>query len=49
VGEDAYADVQDMLEHHREGLTLDVYEIVKQRLQGRKAAKKADAPVHQHG
>jgi hypothetical protein len=44
VGEDAYADVQDMLEHHREGLTLDVYEIVKQRLKGRKAEKKAEAP-----
>lgn len=43
VGEDAYADVQDTLEHHREGLTLDVYEIVKQRLKGRKAAQKEEA------
>jgi hypothetical protein len=49
VGDDAYADVQDMLEHHREGLGLDVYEIVKQRLRARKAAKKEDAPVHQQG
>jgi hypothetical protein len=49
VGGDAYADVQDMLEHHRDGLTLEVYEVVKQRLKGRKAAKKADAPVHQPG
>jgi hypothetical protein len=40
VGDEAYADVQDMLEHHREGLTLDVYEIAKQRLKGRKATKK---------
>jgi hypothetical protein len=40
VGDEAYADVQDMLEHHREGLTLDVYEIVKQRLKARKSTKK---------
>jgi hypothetical protein len=49
VGDDAYGDVQDMLEHHREGLGLDVYEIVKQRLRARKAAKKEDTPVHQQG
>jgi hypothetical protein len=49
VGGDAYADVQDMLEHHRDGLTLEVFEVVKQRLKSRKAAKKADAPVHQPG
>jgi hypothetical protein len=49
VGDDAYADVQDMLEHHREGLGLDVYEIAKQRLRARKAAKQEDTPVHQQG
>jgi hypothetical protein len=47
VGDEAYADVQDMLEHHREGLVLGVYEIVKQRLRARKAAKQGDTPVHQ--
>jgi hypothetical protein len=40
VGDDAYADVQDMLDHHREGLALEVYEVVKRRLQDRKAALK---------
>jgi hypothetical protein len=49
VDAEAYADVQDMLEHHPEGLILDVYEIVKQRLRARKAAKKEDTPVHQQG
>ena len=49
VGDEASADVQDMLEHHPEGLVLDVYEIVKQRLRARKAAKKEDTPVHQQG
>jgi hypothetical protein len=34
---------QDMLDHHRDGLALDVYEVVKQRLRGRKAAQKEDA------
>jgi hypothetical protein len=48
VGEEASADVQDMLEHHPEGLVLGVYEIVKQRLRARKAAKKEDTPVYQH-
>jgi hypothetical protein len=47
IGDEAYADVQDMLEHHREGLVLGVYEIVKQRLRARKAAKKEVTPVHQ--
>jgi hypothetical protein len=46
VGDGAYADVQDMLDHHPEGLGLGVYEIVKQRLRARKAAKKEDTPVH---
>jgi hypothetical protein len=41
--------VQDMLDHHPEGLVLSVYEIVKQRLRARKAAKKEDTPVHQQG
>jgi hypothetical protein len=49
VGDEAYADVQDMLDHHPEGLVLGVYEIVKQRLRARKAAKKEDTPVHQQG
>ncbi|HSF29329.1 MAG TPA: hypothetical protein VLK82_02495 [Candidatus Tectomicrobia bacterium] len=45
VGEDAYADVQDMLDHHRGRLTADVCENVKQRLRARKAAKKEEAAV----
>jgi hypothetical protein len=45
VGDDAYADVQDMLDHHPEGLVVDVYERVKQQLKGRKAAKKDEALV----
>jgi hypothetical protein len=49
VGDDTYGEVQDMLEHHREGLGLDVYEVVKQRLRARKAAKKEDTPVHPQG
>jgi hypothetical protein len=49
VGDGAYADVQDMLDHHSEGLGLGVYEIVKQRLRARKAAKKEDTLVHQQG
>jgi hypothetical protein len=48
VGNEASADVQDMLEHHPEGLVLGVYEIVKQRLRARKATKKADTPAHHH-
>ena len=42
VGDDAYVDVQDMLDHHPEGLAIGVYEIVKQRLQARKAGKKGE-------
>jgi hypothetical protein len=45
VGDDAYADVQDMLDHHPEGLVVGVYEIVKQRLKSRKAAKQEEAPA----
>jgi hypothetical protein len=49
VGDEAYADVQDMLDHHPEGLVLGVYATVTQRLRARTAAKKADAPVHPQG
>jgi hypothetical protein len=49
VGGDAYADVQDMLEHHRDGLTLEVFEVVKQRLKGRKAAKKEEVVGERRG
>ena len=42
VGDDASMDVQDMLDHHPEGLVIGVYEIVKQRLKARKATKKAE-------
>jgi hypothetical protein len=49
VGDDAYADVQDMLDHHHEGIALDVYQVVKQRLQGRKAAQLRDAPGERQG
>ena len=45
VGDDAYADVQDMLDHHPEGLVASVYEIIKQRLKARKATKKKEAVV----
>jgi hypothetical protein len=43
VGEDAYADVQDMLDHHREGLAIEVYEAVKRRLQDRRAVRQEGA------
>jgi hypothetical protein len=43
VGDEAYADVQDMLDHHPEGLVASVYEIIKQRLKTRKAAQKKEA------
>jgi hypothetical protein len=49
VGNDAYADVQDMLDHHRGGLAVEVYESVKQRLKGRKAAKKDATSVERQG
>jgi hypothetical protein len=49
VSDEAYADVQDMLDHHPEGLVLGVYEIVRQRLRARKAAKREDTPAHQQG
>jgi hypothetical protein len=42
VGDDAYVDVQDMLDRHPEGLIIGMYEIVKQRLQARKAGKKGE-------
>jgi hypothetical protein len=47
VGDDAYADVQDLLDHHPEGLVIGVYEITKQRLKARKAAKKKEAAFEQ--
>jgi hypothetical protein len=43
------ADVQDLLEHHSEGLTLDAYEVIKQRLKDRKAAKKEERRVERRG
>jgi hypothetical protein len=43
VGDDAYADVQDMLDHHPEGLVASVYEIIKRQLKARKAVKKKEA------
>jgi hypothetical protein len=43
VGDDAYADVQDLLDHHREGMALDVYALIRQRLQDRKTAQKPAA------
>jgi hypothetical protein len=49
VGDDAYADVQDVLEHHPEGLALGVYELAKQRLEARKADKKAKASGKRSG
>jgi hypothetical protein len=45
VGAEAYADVQDMLEQHPEGLVVSVYEIIRQRLKARKAAKTKEAVV----
>ncbi len=42
VGDDASLDVQNMLDHHAEGLVIGVYEIVKQRLKARKATQKAE-------
>jgi hypothetical protein len=41
VGEDAYVDVQDMLDQHPEGLVIGVYEIIRQRLKARQASKKS--------
>jgi len=43
IGNEAYADVQDMLDHHPEGLVLGVYEIIRQRLKARRAAQKEEA------
>jgi hypothetical protein len=45
VGEDALADVQDMLDHYSEGIPVGVYDDVKQRLRARKAAQKEEAAV----
>lgn len=49
VGDDAYADVQDMLEHHRDGLAMDVYERARQWLKDRKSAKKEEATAESRG
>jgi hypothetical protein len=45
VGDEASADVQDMLEHYQERIAIGMYEDVKQRLKAGKAAKKAEATV----
>jgi hypothetical protein len=42
VGDEASADVQDLLEHHQEWVPVGVYEDIMQRLKARKAAKKED-------
>jgi hypothetical protein len=49
VGDDAYVDVQDMLDHHPEGLVIGVFDIVKQRLKARKAAQKGEASGKRQG
>ena len=49
VGDEAYANVQDMLEHYQERIAIGIYEDVKQRLKAGKAAKKEDTPIHQQG
>jgi hypothetical protein len=49
VGDEAYANVQDMLEHYQERIAIGIYEDVKQRLKAGKAAKKEDTPLHQQG
>jgi hypothetical protein len=45
VGDEAYADVQDMLDYYQERIAIGMYEDVKQRLRARKAAKKEEASV----
>jgi hypothetical protein len=45
VGDEAYANVPDMLEHYQERIAISMYEDVKQRLKAGKAAKKAEATV----
>jgi hypothetical protein len=34
-----------MLDHHRDGLALDVYEVVKERLKSRKALQQEESLV----
>lgn len=49
VGDDAYANVCDLLDQHAEGLTIDVYQIVVGRLQARvprQALQMAEDGVH---
>jgi hypothetical protein len=43
IGDDAYADIQDVLEHNKPGLPLDVHDAVQRRLKGRLEAKLAQA------
>ena len=43
IGDEAHADVQDMLAHHPEGLVIGMYEIIRQRLKARRAAQKEEA------
>jgi hypothetical protein len=45
VGGEAYADVQDMLDHYQERIAIGMYEDVKQRLKAGEAAKKEEASV----
>jgi hypothetical protein len=49
VGDDAYADVQELLDRHPEGVVVGAYESVKQQLKARKAAKKNATLVAQEG
>jgi hypothetical protein len=43
VGDEAYADVRDMLDHCQERIAISMYEDIKQRLKAGKAAKKEEA------
>jgi hypothetical protein len=43
IGDDAYADVQDVMEHAPKGLPLSVYEVIKDRLEKRKQEAKSKA------
>lgn len=43
VGDEAYADVQDVIDHHPDGLPEDVYKVVRERLLIRQSEAKAKA------
>jgi hypothetical protein len=45
VGDEPYANVQDVLNHYQERISIGMYEDVKQRLKAGKAAKKEEASV----